>query len=105
MVYNATFDNILAISWCLVLLLGETGVLGENHRPAANHRQTLSHKVVSSTPRHQSGFKLTTLVVIGTDYTGNDKSNYHTITTTTTPNGQLTIMSETITVKHCRRRI
>jgi hypothetical protein len=28
------------------------------------------------------GFKLTTLVVIGTDYVGSCKSNYHTITTT-----------------------
>jgi hypothetical protein len=33
----------------------------------------------------QLGFKLTTLVVIGTDYTGSCKSNYHTITTMTTP--------------------
>jgi hypothetical protein len=30
-----------------------------------------------------TGFELTTLVVIVTDYIGNDKSNYHTITTTT----------------------
>jgi hypothetical protein len=29
----------------------ETGVPGENHRPAASHWQTLSHNVVSSTPR------------------------------------------------------
>ena len=29
-----------------------------------------------------NGFKLTPLVVIGTDYTGSCKSNYHTITTT-----------------------
>jgi hypothetical protein len=27
----------------------ETGVPGENHRPAASHWQTLSHNVVSST--------------------------------------------------------
>jgi hypothetical protein len=31
----------------------ETGVLGENHRPVANHCQTLSHNFVSSTPRHE----------------------------------------------------
>jgi len=31
------------------------------------------------------GFKLTTLVVIDTDYTGSCKFNYHTITTTTAP--------------------
>jgi hypothetical protein len=32
-----------------------------------------------------AGFELTTLVVIGTDYIGSCKSNYHTITTTTAP--------------------
>jgi hypothetical protein len=32
-----------------------------------------------------TGFKLKTLVVIGTDCTGNCKSNYHMITTTTIP--------------------
>ena len=26
---------------------------GENHRPAASHLQTLSHNVVSSTPRYE----------------------------------------------------
>jgi hypothetical protein len=31
------------------------------------------------------GFELTTLVVIGTDYIGSCKSNYHTIMTTTAP--------------------
>jgi len=50
MVFNATFNNISAISWWSVLLVEETGVPGENHRPAACHRQTLSHNVVSSTP-------------------------------------------------------
>ena len=32
----------------------ETGVSGENHRPATGHWQTLSHKVVSYTPCHES---------------------------------------------------
>jgi len=32
-----------------------------------------------------TGFELTTLVVIGTDCIGSCKSNYYTITTTTTP--------------------
>jgi hypothetical protein len=53
MVFNATFNNISVISWWSVLLVGETGVLGENYRPAASHRQTLSHNVVSSTPHHK----------------------------------------------------
>jgi hypothetical protein len=34
-----------------VLLVEETGVPGENHRPAASHWQTWSHNGVSSTPR------------------------------------------------------
>ena len=46
-VFNATFNNISVISWRSILLLQETGVPGENHR------QTLSHKVVSSTPCHE----------------------------------------------------
>jgi hypothetical protein len=37
MVLNATFNNILAISWQSVLLVMETGVPGENHRPAVSH--------------------------------------------------------------------
>jgi hypothetical protein len=35
--------------------VGETGVPGENHRPVARHSQTLSHNVISSTPRHERG--------------------------------------------------
>ena len=42
MVFNSTFKNISVISWRSVLLVEETGV------PVANHRQTLSHNVVSS---------------------------------------------------------
>jgi hypothetical protein len=51
MVFNATFNNISVISWRSVLLAEETRVSGENHRPFASHWQTLSHNVVSSTPR------------------------------------------------------
>jgi hypothetical protein len=51
MVFNATFNNISVISWQLVLLVEVTGIPGENHRPAASHRQTLSHNVVPSTHR------------------------------------------------------
>jgi hypothetical protein len=42
MVFNITFNNIT------VILVEETG---ENHWPATSHCQTLSHNVVSSTPR------------------------------------------------------
>ena len=48
MVLDATFDNISVLSWRSALLVEETGVLGENQRPATSHWQTLSHNVVSS---------------------------------------------------------
>jgi hypothetical protein len=44
MVFNTTFNNISAI------LVEYTG---ENHQPVATHWLTLSHNVVSSTPRHE----------------------------------------------------
>jgi hypothetical protein len=53
MVFNATFNNISVISLKSVLLVEETGVPRGNHWPAASHRQTISHNVVSSTPRHE----------------------------------------------------
>jgi hypothetical protein len=37
MVFNATFNNISVISWRSVLLVEETGVHGENQRPATSH--------------------------------------------------------------------
>ena len=46
-------NNISVTSRRSGLLVEETGVPGENHRPAANHRQTLSHNVVSGIPRHE----------------------------------------------------
>jgi len=56
MVFNATFNNISVISWLSVLLVEETGVPGENHKPAACHFQTLLYNIVSST-RHMSGIR------------------------------------------------
>ena len=53
MVLNATLNNISVISWQSVLLVEEIGVPEENQKPAASHRQTLSHKIVSSTPCHE----------------------------------------------------
>ena len=37
MALNATFRNISTISWRSVLLVEETGVSAENHRPVASH--------------------------------------------------------------------
>jgi hypothetical protein len=36
-VFNATFNNISAISWWSVLLVEETGVPAENHRSVVSH--------------------------------------------------------------------
>ena len=48
--FNATFNYISAISWWSILLVEDIGVTGENCRPTASHRQTISHNVVSITP-------------------------------------------------------
>jgi len=47
MVFNATFNNIVTISWPLALLGEETG------GKTTSHWQTLSHNVVSNTPRYE----------------------------------------------------
>ena len=66
MVFNATFNNISAISWRSVLLFEETGVPGENHRPVC--RKSLTKLFIK----------------VGTDCIGSCKSNYHIITIKTT---------------------
>ena len=52
MIYTATFNNILVISWWSVLFVEVTGGPGKNRRPVATHLQTLLHNAVSSAPRH-----------------------------------------------------
>jgi len=68
MVFNTTFNNISAISWISVLLVEETGVPGENHRPAASH--WFYHIMLYRVHLAWAGIELTPLVVIGTDYIG-----------------------------------
>ena len=53
MVFNVIFNNISAMSWWSVLLVEETGVSRENHRPVTSHWQTLPHNVILCTPRHE----------------------------------------------------
>ena len=82
MVCNATFNNISVISWWSVLLVEETRVSRENRRPVESHWQSLSHNVVSSTPRLRG---IGTQNVSGDRHwrhIGSCKSNYYTITAT-----------------------
>jgi hypothetical protein len=45
--FNATFNNISAISWRTVLVVEEAGVPGENHRPRASNDTTDTQKSAS----------------------------------------------------------
>ena len=76
MVFNATFNNISVITWQSVLLVEETRVPWENHKPVASHWQTLSYNVALGTPR---------LSGIRTHNISSCKPNYHTNTTTAVP--------------------
>jgi hypothetical protein len=58
-VFNATFNNILAILWRSVLLGKETADLTQFTE------KNVSHNDASNTPRHERGLELTILVVIG----------------------------------------
>ena len=81
MVFNVTFNNISVLSWRSFLLVEETGVPGENHRPAASKLDLIMLYRVSFA---WVGFELAMLVVICTDCIGRPTFNYHTIVTTTT---------------------
>ena len=50
--FQQYFSYIVAFSF---IGGGKTGVGGENNRSVTSHRHTLSHNVVSSTPRHERG--------------------------------------------------
>ena len=51
MVFDATFNTILVISWRSILFVKETGIPGENQRQKVTAK-LLSHNVVPSTPFH-----------------------------------------------------
>ena len=81
-VFNATFNNILVVSWRSVLLVEETE---ENHQPATLFTEKHYYITLYRVHLAMTRFELTTLVVINTDYTDNCIFNYYTITTTTAP--------------------
>ena len=55
-------STIFQLSWLSVLLVEETGVPRENHRPIASHWQTI-HIMLHRVHPVWAGFELTTLVV------------------------------------------
>jgi hypothetical protein len=64
MVFNATFNNISAISWRSVLLVEEIGGPEENHRPVASHWQTFSIVIKNDRILNFMHFRHTVLVVM-----------------------------------------
>ena len=75
MMFNDTFNYISVISWRSFLLVEKT-----TDQPKVTDK--LYH-ILYRVHLARAGFELIMLVVIGTDYIGSNKSNYHTLTTTT----------------------
>ena len=85
MVFNTNFNNISVLSWWSVLLVEETGVARKETTDLPPVTNKLYYRMLYRVHLAWMGFKLTILVVIGTDCICNYKFNYYMISSTTVP--------------------
>ena len=68
-VFNATFRNISVISWRSALLVQESGVPEENHRPATSHWKTMTYIEIAIWPIIWTTMQSLQLLVLFLDIT------------------------------------